>query len=155
MTGVCRQLWAVDVSDAVRALPSTVFVNTGGTNGWIAQPAWLPAFVERLGLGGRLSYAVCRKLPAGQGIPVHVDASQHPSNVGRRFHVPLVTHPAVTFRWPDDGVEVHLAAGHLYELQVDRLHEVINRAPVDRVHVVLNIIDPVLRDVTRGKLKWN
>ena len=58
---------------------------------------------------------------------------------GRRYHVPLVTHPLVTMRWPEDGEEHHLEAGWLYEVDYTRLHEIIHRAPVDRVHVQVNV----------------
>jgi hypothetical protein len=134
---VCRQVRPVDITVALAALPGTLFTDTGGTNGHIAQPGWLAPFVESLQLGGHTAYAVVRKLPAGQGIPPHVDRG---AGVERRFHVPLLTHDHVTMRWPNERVEMHLEAGFLYEVRFDLLHEIVNVAPVDRVHVQVNTI---------------
>src|SRR5689334_8950684 len=137
---LCVKLRRVDISQALRELPSTVFVDTGGSNGHIARPYWLEGFVAPLKLG-TVILAQIRKLPAYQGIPAHIDSpSMNPAlNAGRRYHVPLITHPLVTMRWPEDGEEHHLEAGWLYEVDYTRLHEIVHRAPVDRVHVQINV----------------
>lgn len=134
-TELCRRIRPVDISWLLPLLPETRFVDTGGTNGWIADPLWLGSFIHGLWLDGAIAYATVRKLPAYQGIPPHID----PGDRERRFHVPLVTHPDVTMRWPDDGVEVHLEAGWLYEVDFRRLHEIVHRAPIDRIHVQINV----------------
>lgn len=92
-----------------------------------------------------------RKLLAYQSIPPHIDVCGHRMHAGRRFHVPLVTHPGVTMRWPLEDVEVHLEAGYLYEVRFDVLHEVINLAPVDRVHAVVNVLAPTLAPSRAGR----
>jgi hypothetical protein len=132
----------VDVSKALALLPSTQFRDTGGSNGHIAQPDWLAEFVASLNLPGRVTYATLRKLPPFQGIPRHVDkVSANPSvHGGTRYHVPLVTDPDVLMRWPADGVEVYMEPGFLYEFDHTREHEVVHRAPVDRVHLVVNCL---------------
>lgn len=130
----------MDISRPLALLESVSFLDTQGTNGHIAQPDWLDAFVESLGLPGRIVYAVLRKLPAFQGIPAHMD-TDHLSprrHGGTRYHLPLVTHPDVLMCWPTDRVEVHFEAGWLYEFDHRRVHEVIHRAPVDRIHIVVN-----------------
>lgn len=137
---LCRKIRQVDIAAALEAVPATEFRDTGGTNGHIAFPLWLPEFVASLNLDGRVTYAVVRKLPAFQGIPPHVDHGVPEINAGRRYHVPLVTHPLVTMRWPDDNEEHHLEAGWLYEVDYTRLHEIVHRAPVDRVHVQANAL---------------
>lgn len=43
-------------------------------------------------------------------------------------------------RWPADNEEHHLEAGWLYEVDHHRLHEIVNRAPVERVHLVINAV---------------
>jgi hypothetical protein len=115
-------------------LPDVEFVDTGGSNGCIASPDWLPEFVASLDLGN-IDLALLRSLPPGRNIPPHIDTVRGRGNRGRRYHVPLVTHPLVTMRWPDDGEEHHLEAGWLYEVDYTRLHEIVQGAPVDRVHV--------------------
>jgi hypothetical protein len=126
-------------------LSGVTFRDTGGTNGWVHEtdPPWLWPFIARLPVQGHITRVVLRKLPAGQGIPPHIDpiVNGHPRVVEHRYHVPLVTHEAVTMRWPDDQVEVHLAAGCLYEVNHHQLHEVCQRAPVDRVHLCIDTVD--------------
>lgn len=133
---LCRKIRPVDINLALALLPNTHFIDTGGTNGWIAYPEWLPSFVESLQLEELVTYSVCRKLPAWQGIPPHVD---HGRDGDRRYHVPLVTHPSVIMRWPEEDVSVHLEAGFLYEVCFSELHEIVHRAPVDRIHVQVNV----------------
>lgn len=137
MLGLYERIRPVDVTGPLAQLSTTAFEDTGGTNGWLAiDPRWLDAFVQELDLGGLVLRAVCRKLPPYQGIPPHID----PSEPGeRRFHVPLLTHPAVTMRWPEDRVETHLEAGWLYEVCFTKTHEIVHLAPVDRVHVQINV----------------
>lgn len=138
-SSVCHRLRRVDISLALARLPGVEFVDTRGTNGHLASPPWLAAFVADLDLGA-VELVLLRKLPAFQGIPPHIDTVRGRGNHGRRFHVPLVTHPLVTMRWPADGEEHHLEAGWLYEVDYTRLHEVAHRAPVDRVHVQINTL---------------
>lgn len=137
---LCRKICQVDITAALAALPATPFVDTGGTNGHIARPAWLGEFVSSLELG-RVLLAVVRKLAPFHGIPPHIDTVRGKANTGRRYHIPLVTHPLVTMRWPDDGEEHHLEAGWLYEVDYTRLHEIVHRAPIDRIHVQINAVD--------------
>lgn len=142
MSELCRRLRQVDISAALRELESTQFVDTRGSNGHIAQPEWLKPFVDSLGIEGAVIIAQLRKLPAYQGIPAHIDSPKlNPSlNIGRRYHVPLVTDPRVTMRWPEDGEEHHLEAGWLYEVDYTKLHEIVHRAPVDRIHLQVNVL---------------
>lgn len=139
MSELCRKLRPVDITGPLAQLASTQFIDTGGTNGWVANPPWLRAFIETLQPEGNVTFACVRKLPPYQNIPPHIDAWKNRPNVGKRYHVPLLTHPDVTMRWPEDGVEVHLEAGWLYEVCYTRLHEVVHRAPVDRVHLHYNV----------------
>lgn len=98
-------------------------------------PPELSALVAGLGLGGETARAILRRLDPGQDIPPHVDDWMPAESDWRRFQVPLVTHPAVVMRWPDDGQGLHLAAGRLYEVRYDRTHEVVNAAGVERIHL--------------------
>jgi len=137
-----RKIKPVDVSVAIVKLVGVTWRDTGGTNGWLADPLpeWALELAKSLRLDGVILSVCLRKLPAGQGIPLHVDPKQHQSAkvIERRYHVPLVTHPLVTMRWPDEGEEVHMEAGWLYEVRIDRPHEIVHRGPVDRVHLVVH-----------------
>ena len=136
---LCNKIREVDITEVLSLLPGVDFVDTGGTNGWIASPEWLMPFVDSLSVG-KISSAVCRLLPPFQGIPAHIDSGNNSFNVGRRFHVPLVTHPDVTMVWPNEGITEHLEAGYLYEVDHRTLHEVVNRAPTRRVHIQFNVV---------------
>lgn len=60
-----------------------------------------------------------------------------------RFHLPLVTDPAITMSaWDLDGHELvtHLAPWRLYYLDQRKPHAVSNPTGVDRVHLVVDVI---------------
>lgn len=137
---LCNRIRQVNIEEALTLLPEVHFVDTRGTNGWIARPSWVQDFVSGLHLGGKAVRALLRLLPAGQGIPLHIDEPMFGNKSERRFHVPLVTHPDVVMRWPDDNVEVHLEAGWLYEVDYSRRHEIVHRASIGRVHLQVNVV---------------
>ena len=102
-------------------------------------------FIAELRLGGRQARAVFRQLPKGNGIEPHNDAWMPEELDWRRFQIPIVTHPSIVMRWPDDGVEVHLAKGFIYEVNYGRMHEVINtQTEIDRVHLQIDQIDATI-----------
>lgn len=138
--GCYRKIRPVDISGILRLLPEVKFEDTGGPNGWIARPAWMAGFIESLNPEGRVTFTLLRKLPPFQNLPPHVDSYNNVPNIGKRFHVPLLTHPEVVMRWPNDDVEVHLEAGWLWEVCYTKLHEVAHRASVDRVHLHFNVV---------------
>ena len=104
----------------------------------------LRALIEGLELGGALARAVVRRLAPHQSIPPHVDKWMPAEVNWRRFQIPLVTHPDILMRWPDDGVEVHLAPGFLYEVRFDRVHEVVNHTDVARVHMQIDQVNATI-----------
>jgi len=102
-------------------------------------------FIAQLGLGGQQARAVFRQLPKGNGILPHNDTWMPAELDWRRFQIPIVTHPSIVMRWPDDGVEVHLAKGFIYEVNYSRRHEVINtQTEIDRVHLQIDQIDATI-----------
>ncbi len=107
-------------------------------------PTEVKAFVAGLGLGGTTGRVIMRRLPAGRGIPAHVDAWMPSEANWRRFQVPIISHPDIIMRWPDDGVAVHLAPGNLYEVRFDRTHEVLNPTDVARTHIQIDQIDATI-----------
>ena len=59
-----------------------------------------------------------------------------------RLHIPLVTHPDVFFEsWGLRGEhkQMHFEAGGLYYFDNRKPHRVINRSPVDRIHLVVDV----------------
>ena len=148
---VCTLVKAVDIGPVLSLLDRLPFhaVGIGSTDPnkppchvvlQVSFPKELMAFVESLELGGELGRAIVRKLDKYVGIPPHVDAWVPKEEGWRRFQVPLISHPDIKMRWPDDGVEVHLAPGNLYEVRFDRLHEVINPTDVERIHLQIDQI---------------
>jgi hypothetical protein len=137
-----RRLRPVNIAGILRKLPDTRFVDTGGPNGWLAKPApeWLRPFIETVDPGVRYTWPMIRKLPPFQNLPPHIDNFRNTPNLGMRRHVPLVSHPDVKMRWPEAGVEVWLEPGYLWEVQYDILHEVVHRAPIDRIHLHYNVV---------------
>lgn len=107
-------------------------------------PPELKALVASLKLGGEPGRMILRKLSAFQGIPPHTDTWMPGEMSWRRFQVPLVTHPDIKMRWPDDGVEVHLEAGRLYEVRYDRRHEVLNPTGTARTHLQIDQVDATI-----------
>jgi hypothetical protein len=95
-------------------------------------------------LGGETARFVLRKLGPRQGMAPHIDAILPAETDWRRFQLPLLTDPKIVMRWTEDGQELHLAAGHLYEVRVDRLHEVVNAADVERVHLQIDQVGATL-----------
>lgn len=104
-------------------------------------PAEINSLIDGLELGGETARAIIRKLEPYQGIPPHVDDWMPQEAAWRRFQVPLISHPDIKMRWPDDGVEVHLAPGNLYEVRFDRTHEVINPTDCARTHLQIDQIN--------------
>ena len=142
-----RLVKSVDITSLLAALDSLQFVCAGNMAG--APPAFvtipgaeLPAtvtrFVEGLGLGGETHRQFFRRLEPGQGIPRHVDSWIPPGSNIQRFQVPVVSHPEIIMRWPEDGVETHLEPGWVYEVRYDRPHEVVNATSSKRIHLQID-----------------
>ncbi len=141
-TEVYQRLQSVDISPVLAGVGGFRFIETGNICGHVTDhtvpPASLSAFVDTLGLGGTQMRLFCRKLMPGQGIAPHTDAWIPADQHWRRFQVPLVSHPEVVMRWPDDDVSVHLEPGWLYEVRFDRMHEVINDTDAERIHIQID-----------------
>ena len=102
------------------------------------MPEAFPRLVQSLGLGGETYRLFLRKLGPRQGIPLHVDDWIPQKSGVRRFHVPLVSHPDIVMRWPDDGQAVHLEPGYVWEVRYNRLHEVVNLTDFARIHIQID-----------------
>lgn len=141
---VYRRVGPVDISSVLKIVGTLALKDTGNLNaqttpGGSVPPAEITALAKQIPLGGHPINWVCRKLSAYQGIARHDDCGVL-ARIGdfRRFHIPIVTHPDIVMRWPDDGVVVHLEAGWQYEIRIDRAHEVINHTDSERVHLQID-----------------
>jgi hypothetical protein len=77
---------------------------------------------------------------------LHRDAPDDVYSV--RLHIPIITNETCTFE--SNGEAAHLAAdGSVYILYVNRLHQIFNRRPEDRVHMMADVCD------TRGVTKYH
>tara|TARA_R110000868_G_scaffold122871_2_gene325732 strand:+ start:965 stop:1435 length:471 start_codon:yes stop_codon:yes gene_type:complete len=145
-----RRVGPVDIGPVLRMLDRLTFnhLNAGHATKypqdvvvWHSFPAELRDYSENLGLGGTLARAILRKLPAGGRITPHVDEWMPNEVDWRRFQVPIISHPDVQMRWPDDDIEVFLEPGSIYEVRYDRTHEVTNASPIDRIHLQIDQVD--------------
>ncbi|NND81811.1 MAG: aspartyl/asparaginyl beta-hydroxylase domain-containing protein [Gammaproteobacteria bacterium] len=75
------------------------------------------------------------KLAAGAEVSPHVDFNYHWYN-RVRIHIPVITNPDVIFYCGED--QLHMQAGECWIFDSWRNHNVINRSPHDRVHLVLD-----------------
>ncbi len=138
----------VDISPILAVLPGLTFtaVNTSSTDPAKSPcsvvlgplPQVIADTVAGLGLGGESKRLLLRKLAARQGMAPHVDQFLAAEADWRRFQLPLVTHESVRMRWPELDEEIHLAAGFLYEVRFDRLHEVVNGWDGERIHLQID-----------------
>jgi len=148
---VYRCIKAVDLAPVLGSLGGLQWTRAGQTGKYPcdvvikkALPREIMALIEGLDLGGTLARAVLRRLAPRQDIPPHVDDWMPAEADWRRFQVPLVTHPDVVMRWPDDGVSVHLEPGFLYEVRYDRTHEVVHGADCERIHLQIDQVNATI-----------
>jgi Aspartyl/Asparaginyl beta-hydroxylase len=87
--------------------------------------------------GGRIIRAMVAKLPPGCRIDPHRD--RHPSfSCGHRIHVPIATNTKV--RFSVDGRPYNLQVGQVYEINNIKVHSVINKGSIDRIHFIFDYV---------------
>lgn len=93
-----------------------------------------------------LELARLLRLRAGSSIREHTDDDLCFEQGLARLHVPVITDPAVVFR--HDGQVLSMAPGECWYINANLPHSVDNRAAVDRVHLVIDVIvDPWLTEL--------
>ncbi len=88
-------------------------------------------------LGGVWGRSRLMGLGIGAEVPEHVDSHYH-WRTHLRIHVPVITNPRVEFTCGDETV--HMAGGECWVFDSFRWHEVHNRGPERRVHLVLDTV---------------
>jgi hypothetical protein len=149
---VFKRIKPVDIAPVLRVIDRLEFADSGGKCAWVTKPGSvappeLTELLQGLQIGGQARRVFCRKLMPGQGIAAHVDDYEAEWKTGgplRRFHVPLVSHPAVRMRWPAVGIEQYLEPGWLWEVRFDRLHEVVHEADVPRIHLQIDQVNATI-----------
>jgi hypothetical protein len=103
----------------------------------------LPAMAECRYVPDRLAQLQCPlesvrflKLATGATIREHRDFGLRFEEGAIRLHVPVHTHPDVSFEL--DGAAVPMAEGEVRYLNFDLPHRVTNGSPCDRVHLVID-----------------
>lgn len=136
-----KKIKPLDIEPVLKVIDKLEFKDSGGICAWVSKadvqvPEELLHLVRSCNLGGRYYRVFCRKLMPHQSIAPHTDNHDwmKERNI-RRFQIPLVSHPDIRMRWPKDGIEVYLEPGYLYEVRVDREHEVVHNADVERIHI--------------------
>ncbi|HET7844544.1 MAG TPA: TIGR03032 family protein [Xanthomonadales bacterium] len=88
-------------------------------------------------LGAPLGRSRLMKLDARAEATPHVDTNYYWLD-RVRVHVPVVTRPEVEFQCGD--ASVHMPAGECWIFDTWRRHNVLNHAPVERIHLVVDTI---------------
>ena len=88
-------------------------------------------------LGGVWGRSRLMGLGVGAEVPEHVDSHYH-WRTHLRIHVPVITNPQVEFTC--GGETIHMAPGECWVFDSFRWHEVHNRGPERRVHLVLDTV---------------
>lgn len=109
---------------------------------WVESVDWWKAGLERIRLF-RMAAKPGRDGHLGRHSDIQDKATGTRDGQLVRFHVPLVTHPEITMKcWTLEGreIEAHLEQGGVYYLDTRKPHSVDNRSPVDRVHLVCDVV---------------
>jgi hypothetical protein len=147
-----RRVCPADILDALGALDRLNFfaTNRGGPPekfpcevAMRPFPPEIEAVVQAVPFGGRLARAIVRRLEPFQSVGAHIDTWMGDGD-WRRFHIPLVTDSRVIMRWPDDGAQVHLETGYVWEVNFSRLHEIVNGWDGRRVHIQVDVVDATI-----------
>lgn len=85
--------------------------------------------------------------PKGARLKRHTDITDKSAGLRdgqiARLHIPIITHPEVKMTvWELDGTErpIHLRPWTVYYLDQRKPHAVVNPSPVDRVHLVVDVL---------------
>jgi quercetin dioxygenase-like cupin family protein len=85
---------------------------------------------------GFIFRAILVKLPAGKGIPPHIDKGESLA-IPRRIHIPILTNKDCFFTVGE--VTKNLKEGYVWEINNNgRRHGVANNGETDRVHLIVD-----------------
>jgi hypothetical protein len=87
--------------------------------------------------GGTIIRAVAAKLVAGGNITPHIDSLKSFA-CGHRIHIPVTTNKLVRFMI--DGRPYRFEIGHVYEINNQNIHSVMNAGKEDRISFIFDYI---------------
>ena len=87
--------------------------------------------------GGTIIRAVAAKLAAGGNITPHIDALDSFA-CGHRIHIPITTNKLVRFMI--DGRPYRFEIGHVYEINNQKTHSVMNAGKEDRISFIFDYV---------------
>ncbi len=87
--------------------------------------------------GGTIIRAVAAKLAAGGSITPHIDQLKSFRN-GHRIHIPVTTNKLVRFMI--DGQPYRFEIGHVYEINNQKTHSVMNAGKEDRINFIFDYV---------------
>lgn len=104
-------------------------------NAWLREASapvlrWIESVALRPGAFNRV---VLSNVPAHKGILPHTDDRDILTMHG---HLPILTHPDITLRYPQRQEAYHLKRGHIYRMDKNQEHAVENPTRLDRVHLL-------------------
>jgi hypothetical protein len=87
--------------------------------------------------GGTIIRAVAAKLAAGGRIILHTDSGKSFA-YGHRIHIPVTTNKLVRFMI--DGRPYRFEIGHVYEINNQKTHSVMNAGKEDRINFIFDYV---------------
>jgi len=87
--------------------------------------------------GGTIIRAVAAKLVAGGSITPHIDTLKSFAH-GHRIHIPITTNKLVRFMI--DGHPYRFEIGHVYEINNQKTHSVVNAGKEDRINFIFDYV---------------
>jgi hypothetical protein len=92
------------------------------------------------------------KLEAGGHIGRHRDRLYGWDLPILRLHVPIITHAGVEFLLADRRID--MSPGELWYFNTSKEHEVVNRGPTDRIHLVIDLVNSAQLREQLGPDTW-
>lgn len=105
----------------------------------VAEPVMAEVIKRFYPPGGTIIRAVAAKLMAGGNITPHID-SLTSFAYGHRIHIPVTTNKLVRFMI--DGSPYRFEIGHVYEINNQKIHSVMNAGKEDRISFIFDYVPP-------------
>jgi len=101
----------------------------------------LVSWIQNYVTGSPVGRVMITNLVARGSYPAHVDPGEY-YEVYSRYHVPIITNPAVFFSGGARTRHEHMPVKWLSRLNNRLLHQVDNASGQNRIHIIADIADP-------------